>query len=215
MGMRCQVLTGDEPMYDEDEYRPTRHCRNCYAHAVNSKSPTPAGVKATPGLRAGIQRPLDLKSCADTQARALADNPGKMYVAEPCKPCRAGFYRAMLMLDKHGGDFHWTRSHGALKHRVKRGDTYKTLAGFYGVPARQIWSDNGHRRLRVGDALVLRVSFYSHKPGLTATKVTDSCGRFLTDPRRAAREGCMRSGPLSYEVMCNDLCVKEGGLPTQ
>ena len=213
--MGCNVLTGLEPTYDEDKYKPLLLRRNCYSYGVNSQNPVPIGTKATPGLRAGIITPLDLSSCNDVMARAIADNPDKMYPVKPCEPCKRGWYRVALGLDKHAADFHWYRAHGGFKHRVKPGDTYSGLARFYGIDPHQLWEENSRRpRLRIGQTIVVKVKGWSAKRGLTGTTITDSCGKFLKDPRKAAAEGCMDYGGLNYSVSCKDVCVKEGGLTT-
>ena len=172
------------------------------------------GAKATPGLRAGISTPLDLRSCKDTLARAIADNPNKMYPEKPCVPCKQGYYRAMLSLDRHGRDHHWYRAHSAFKHRVADGETYSSIANFYGIHPEKLRGDNGNKVLRSGDVILVKVHGYSHKRGLTATTVKDSCGNFLRDPRAAAARGCADYGHLIYDILCQDLCVRVGGLKT-
>ena len=172
-------------------------------------------MKATPGLKAGITRPLDLGSCADTQARVLADHPGDVYVPKKCEACRKGFYRVWLALDKDQKDFHWWMAHSAFKHKVEGGESYASIAQFYGVPEKLLRKWNGDRRLRVGDTIIVHVAGASSKRGLTDTTVKDSCGRFLKDPVKAAKEGCMDYGSLVYNVMCDQMCIRVGGLTTK
>ena len=211
-----RVLTGKEPVFDADAYEHLKRKKNCLAYSLSNTSNTPVGVKATPGLRAGITRPLDLMSCPDTQARVLADNPDDLYIAPSCEPCKDGFYRAWLALDNQGRDFHVMRSHGSFKHRVLEGETYESIAAFYGVDVRRVIRWNQNQRLRVGDLILVKVWGVSHKRGLTEITVKDSCGRFLKDPVKAAAEGCMDYGNLVYTVLCKPMCVrvKAGGLPT-
>ena len=214
--MECshKHFTGDETVYDADAWVPLMTRKNCIAYVMDNTTPTPVGVKATPGLRAGITRPLDLRSCEDTMARAMADNPGKSYAIEPCQSCKKGYYRVVMALDKNGGDFHWYKAHTSFKHKIESGDTYGTIARFYGISADKIAKDNGYRPLRVGDKIRVNTTGYSHKPGVTPTSIKDSCGNFLKDPRQAAAKGCADYGRLAYTVLCKDLCVRVGGLPT-
>ena len=210
-----QLTSGSEPVYNAAAYLPFKRSKNCFAWAMQDRSPSPEGVKSTPGLKAGIEEPLNLRSCRDTQARVLADNPRDIYVAKECEPCKRGFYRGWLALEKDAKDFHLFLAHSAFKHRVETGDTYASLAAFYGVSEAKLRGWNRDRPLMVGDTIFVKVSGASHKRGLTDTTVKDSCGRFLRDPAQAARDGCLDYGDLVYSVMCKPMCIRLGGLSTR
>jgi len=122
--------------------------------------------------------------------------------------CKKGYYKSMMVVaptDRNGnpgGDFHFYKQHGVVRYKLRKGDTVKTLASFFGVSQYKIKKAMGANP-RMGKIIVFKCNLFSHKMGwATGPLLVDSCGKVIKDPRKA----CRKYG-LNYSKYCNSFCV--------
>ena len=192
--------SGSEQTYSDFFYgTPTGiRANNCYAYAIDYYG-TKEGYKMQPGdISRGTSRELDLATCGDVSRRALKDNP-TMYPLKPSQKCKPGFYKVMLFLDENN-DYHWYKQHLDVLYRAKRGDTPQSISSVFKVPVRDVIFPKKGNIVMVKNARI-----WSHKRGLaTGPLLKDSCGRVITDPRKA----CRNYGLYNYEVECGSFCAQ-------
>jgi hypothetical protein len=149
-------LSGSEPNFDSDVWAVVGN--NCYDYAFGDNRPksglfakrnnmvrnekggwmkrNPRNEKSTPGRIAGMSaNGLDFRTCKGLNQRILADNPGNVYkCSNPNTVCRRGFYKVMAFVapeNDYGnstGDFHFYKQVGAVRYKIKAGDTFQELA---------------------------------------------------------------------------------------
>jgi hypothetical protein len=103
----------------------------------------PRNHKSTPGERARISsNNLNFKTCNGLSSRILADNPKSVYkCSNPNAVCRRGYYKVMAFVapeNDYGdssGDFHFYKQVGAVRYKIKSGDTIEELSKFFRVSA--------------------------------------------------------------------------------
>ena len=188
---------------------------NCYAYSLDSYNESRL-AKSQPGNVAARRRGF-----ADRQAEALAlgapdskelacsaltrkildDHQHQIYVEDPQRPCRSGFYKIMLGVStgKNSADLHFWKQHKDLVVDKEPGQTLASIASLYQVPLANV-KCIGRQKVFVANAGV-----FSHKLGhATGALLTDSCGKPIFDPRKS----CRKVGNRNYKVMCNSFCVK-------
>lgn len=201
-------LSGSEETYTDLVYGSPRGRgnNNCYAYAIDSYSNS-GGRKLQPGNASGATTDLDLGSCAALRSRTAADLGNKAYAVDPEAPCRAGHYKVMAFLAK-GNDYHWYKQHrDALVRLPDRLRDLAALSRALGVRPSQVVSAGRGRQGRAGDLVLVRdAGLWSHKQGLaTGPLLKDSCGKAITDPRKACRKYGDR---LNYTDFCGAYCVR-------
>ncbi|RYF06395.1 MAG: hypothetical protein EOO40_09190 [Deltaproteobacteria bacterium] len=209
--MRQLPLSGSEPLLDMDQWAKPRAVRNhnCYAFGMddyfNSAVPVP---KQQPGDRSGANHTLfDLSTC-EIVKRILADNPGHVYKEAPERPCRQGFHKVFVFNDPNPKteDFHFMRQVGDILYTLKPGETERSVARKFGLPASKVF------RLRGGRLLLSATGLWAHKMGhATGALLEDSCGKVIRDPRTA----CRTVGERNYTLNCGALCARSGRVRTR
>lgn len=104
-------------------------------------SKNPRNKKSTPGNKAHISsNGLDFRTCKGLSERILADNPNNVYkCSNPNAVCRRGFYKVMAFVAPENiygdstGDFHFYKQVGAVRYKIKAGDTVEELSRFFRV----------------------------------------------------------------------------------
>lgn len=154
-------LSGSEPTFDSDAWAVVGN--NCYDYAFGDNRPKsgfftkknnmvrnerggfvkrePRNKKSTPGNAAGISsNGLDFRTCKGINERILKDNPGNVYkCSNPNQVCRRGFYKVMAFVAPENdfgdttGDFHFYKQVGAVRYKIKAGDTVEELARTFDV----------------------------------------------------------------------------------
>ena len=184
---------------------------NCYAYAVNDFE-TYRSRKSIPGDVSGMSKLFHTYThCKGLIDRVISDNPKKVYRCKPTVRCRRGYYKIMMAVapkNKYGsptGDFHFYKQHGAVKYKVKRGDTYRSIADFFNVPIGRIYRAGP---IKTGKVIKFKANIFSHKRGWgTGPLLTDACGKAIIDPRTSCRDYGYK-----YEKMCGSMCVKNKGI---
>lgn len=199
-------LSGSEITYTDLTYGSPRGVgnNNCYAYAID-KYTNSGNRKLQPGNISQSPGKLDLGSCAGLKARALADLKDRAYVADPDKPCQAGYYKIMSFLDKDN-DYHWYKQHkDALVRLTPKMRDLAALARAMGVKPSQVHSPTASPK--AGDLVLVKdAKVWSHKQGhATGPLLKDACGKAIRDPRKACRD----YGRLNYREYCGALCVKK------
>lgn len=200
-------LSGTEPvLYLEDWLKPT--IANCYSAALLDPLNRPGLEKAQPGDRAGLSRvPLDLTTC-EVSSRMLADNPGNIYKERAETPCQRGFHKIFVFNDPRnkGGDYHVYFQTNDIVMAIQPGMTQASLAKEFGIPYRNV------QNLGNGQVMLRNTGLWSHKMGYTpGALLKDSCGKIITDPRKA----CRFVGKRKYSLNCGSLCARSGVAKTR
>lgn len=176
--------------------------------------------KSTPGDRSGMSNNgHTYTNCRDLPRRVMSDNPGKVYLCNPDKRCKRGFFKVMLFVAParpsdwiRQGDFHWYKQHNEVEYKMKEGDTVASIARFFGVSRTVI--ENALKKKRMtkpvrGRVIVFKANVWSHKRGwATGPLLVDAKGKPIYDPRKAARA----YPGLNYKTFCSSFCVKNNGI---
>lgn len=175
---------------------------NCWAYALQLLTPSGRGsYKLQPGHLARDERSVDLRSCADLRRKVLED--GRATPKPARGSCPRGTHEIAAYIDPNK-DYHWyVRQRDVVVH-YKPGQSLAGLAKKFGVPLSNIKA-----LPKLGLALLENANKFTHKPGTTAVKVTDSCGNAIDDPDKA----CRRSGDLNYTVPCGRFCARDSREP--
>lgn len=208
-------LSRYEPVYSYSPWGTEgRNVDNCYAYAVgNHRVYRPQ--KSVPGTRFHLNNlKLTYKSCKGLKKRVLADNPGNIYTVKATSRCKKDFYKIMMFVaptndfSNSTGDFHFYKQHGYVKHTVKSGDTYKSLAAFFKVPYSRVYKCGP---LVPGKEIRIKANVWSHKQGWGAGPLlTDACGKVILDPRKSCRKYS-----YNYSKYCQSFCVKNRGIDVE
>ena len=191
-----------------------RNVDNCYAYAVGDHRAFRT-QKSVPGVRMHMNDlGMNYKTCKGLRKRVLADNPGRIYSAKPDQKCKKDFYKIMMFvaptndLNNSTGDFHFYKQHGYVKHTVKPGDTFQSLAKFYRVPYSRVYRCGP---LVPGKEIRIQANVWSHKQGWGGGPLlTDACGKIILDPRKACRKYT-----YNYSKFCSSFCVKDRGIDVE
>jgi hypothetical protein len=192
---------------------------NCMAYAFHDFEYY-RDQKSTPGDRTGnSNNGHSYTHCRGIPQKVLGDNPGKVYMVNPDKRCKQGYYKVMLFVAPsppgayiRQGDFHWYKQHNTVEYKMKEGDTVTSMARFFGVSRSVIQNALAKRRLKApkkGRVIIFKANVWSHKRGwATEPLLVDAKGKAIFDPRRASRnyEG------LNYKKFCSAFCVKNKGI---
>lgn len=170
---------------------------NCWAFALDIVTPgTERYIKLQPGHLAGDDTPVRLRDCSDLRRRALADK--RVTPKAPNKPCPRGTHEIAAFIAP-GQDFHWYRKDRDVVVHTRPGHTVSSLATLFGTKPRNV---RLLPALRL--AIVRNANMWTHKPGTTSVRATDSCGKAIRDPDKA----CRRSDDFSYTMPCGHFCAK-------
>lgn len=195
--------SGAEPIFDLNPWKKAVNSDNCYDYAMNDFEKR-RSVKSTPGDHARFNPyTLNVRSCSALRKRILADNPKTVYVCKnPNRVCRRGYYKIMNFIVPDGTDFHFYKQVGAVKYKVKTGDTVSKLAKFFRVSEYTIKKTG---KLTPGRVITFPVNLWAHKQGWGAPPIlVDAKGKTIRDPRK-----CARNYPgLNYSKFCTAFCVK-------
>lgn len=218
--VRKLPTSGSEVVYEAMPWSSPSGIRtaNCWAYSVDSYNerreeksqpgnmaarrrgfPDRAAMLGAQGLRGGRGE----LTCGSLRQRVLDDLQDAVYVEDPDRPCRSGFYKIMMTVADGPGegskDFHVYKQHQHIVADVKPGETAAALAARYRVHPSDVTP------LRPGKAFVRNAGVFTHKLGhATGSLLEDSCGRPIFDPRKA----CRRVGQRNYKKVCNSFCVK-------
>lgn len=197
--------SGAEPLFSDLVYGTERGRlnNNCYAWALGAYRGS-GGIKLQPGNMSRQTTNLNASSCPFIRDRALDDNMKRgIYLADPRKPCRKGYYKIMAFIDK-GKDYHWYKQNGNLLYRVSDGETRQSIARDLGVPASSVVCPTD--QLKLGDLVYVRkAGVFSHKQGFaTGPLLRDASGRTIPDPRSANRN----YGEYNYRTFCGAMCIR-------
>lgn len=195
--------SGAEPTFDLRPWSRAVNSDNCYDYAMNDFE-TRRNVKSTPGDRKGLSsNNLNIRNCGNLRRRILADNPKTVYACKnPNKVCKRGYYKIMNFVVPDGTDFHFYKQVGAVRYKVKTGDTMAGLARFFKVKPYTIKKTGP---LTPGRTITFPVNLWAHKQGWGAPPLlTDAKGKTIRDPRKAARN----YPGLNYSKFCRAYCVK-------
>lgn len=190
-----------------------KRSNNCYAYAFNDYE-SYRTHKSVPGARVGKDGFHTYTHCKGLAKRVVSDNPGKVYVSKPMSKCRRGYYKAMMVVAPSNiygnftGDFHFYKQHSSVIHRIKKGESYASIARTYGVPYSRILKAANKRPAKPGMRIRFNVNLFSHKQGWgTGPLLKDSCGKLIKNPATA----CRKYG-YNYSKYCNSFCVKNKGI---
>jgi len=187
---------------------------NCYAYAVNDFSDYRLW-KAQPGERVtNKHKGFSYVNCKKLNKSIVNDNPKKVYSTKACTKCKPGFYKIMMFIAKCkknsilcNGDFHFYKQHSKTEYKVKKGDTYESIARFFGVPVIRI--KRATKELKPGKLIVFKADFFSHKRGwATAPLIVGAKGKLIKDPRKISRD----YPGMNYDAYCSSFCVKNKGV---
>ena len=219
-------LSGSESPYSWAPWgKSLIHKVNCYAYAMGSHERFKN--RSVPGNHMGLPPFFsNFRTCKGLEKRVIGDNPGKVYRARAAQKCRKGYYKVMMFVapkndynDPHG-DFHFYKQHGHVYLKVRRGDTYATIAKFFKIPISRVkqaptrtesnekvtWVNEP--RLRVGKTIKIKTNCFSHKQGwATGPLLYDADGKVIKDPRKANR-----NYGYKYTRYCSSFCVKNRGI---
>lgn len=217
-------LSGSEHVYDWAPWgKSLIMSENCYSYSLGLKNHF--SQKSTPGDHAGLSPyGADLTDCKTLVKRVLADNPKKVYKARAESKCRHGFYKIMMFVapqtQYQDGDFHFYKQHGIVDYKVKKGDSYTSIAKFFRIPVSRVRNApmrSGHHMrfyhhvnpvLVPGHTIRFKANGFSHKRGwATGPLLYDASGKVITDPRKANR-----NYSLKYTRYCSSFCVKSKGI---
>jgi len=216
-------LSGSESPYTWSPWGSSLiHRVNCYAYAFGAREKFRS--RSVPGNHQGLPPFFsDFKTCKGLDKRVIGDNPGKVYLSKANERCRKGFYKVMMFVapkndygDPHG-DFHFYKQHGFVYLKIRKGDTYESIARFFRIPVSRVRlaptrGENGTFRhvskLQVGKTIKIRANCFSHKQGwATGPLLYDASGKVIKDPRRANR-----NYGYKYTRYCSSFCVKNRGI---
>jgi len=208
-------LSGSEPTYTNRLWGRTVGIgnNNCYAYAVGDYEKMRL-QKSIPGERAGIRNLSHTYThCKGLPQRVIADNPKKVYMAKATEKCKPNHYKVMMFVAPGNtrnyfrqGDFHFYKQHGAVEYKVKKGNTYESIAKFFKVPVSRVKKAG---KLVPGKLLKFKANVFSHKRGwATGPLLIDAKGKSIQDPRTASRD----YPGLNYKKYCSSFCVKNRGI---
>jgi hypothetical protein len=204
-------LSGSESVYSWHPWgNQGLHVDNCYAYAVGDHAKY-RNNKSVPGNRSGMSSIFHTyRTCRGLAKRVISDNPKKVYLAKAEEKCKKGFYKVMMFVaptnkyNNVSGDFHFYKQHGLVKYSVRRGDTQKSIAGFFKVPLSKVPA----KLPAVGQIIKVKANVFSHKLGwATGPLLTDAAGKAIKDPRKANRKY-----GFNYSKYCSSFCVKNKGI---
>ena len=209
-------LSGSEPTYTQRLWGRAIGIdnNNCYAYAVGDYEKTRL-QKSIPGERAGIRNLKHTYThCKGLPQRVIADNPKKIYKVDAETKCKPNHFKIMMFVAPgetknyfRQGDFHFYKQHGFVEYKVKRGNTYESIARFFQVPLSRVKNCGG--KCIPGRILKFKANVFSHKRGwATGPLLVDAKGKAITDPRKSSRA---YTG-LSYKKYCSSFCVKNRGI---
>ena len=199
-------LSGSEMVFKHRPWTRFKMANNCYAYAFHDMRFW-RPHKSVPGPNGGMNH--NFRNCTGIAKQIKADNPGKVYIVKKSNTkCKKGYYKVMMVVapttrnGRPGGDFHFYKQHGIINYKIRRGDTPRNLAKFFGVGVKTITDAMGADP-RVGKKIIFRCNLFSHKMGwATGPLLVDSCGKIIKDPTKA----CRKYG-LNYSKYCNSFCV--------
>ena len=206
------------PVFSSHPWEYGVQSNNCYAYAVNDFRNYRIH-KSIPGDRSGLSKlPHTYTNCRDLPRRVLSDNPDKVYKVPSKKKCKKGYYKIMMFVaptNKFGnsnGDFHFYKQHNEVEYKIKPGDTYKKIAGFFKVPEsrikRAVAKQLESKRLTPGKKIVFKANVWSHKQGWGAGPLlTDASGKAILNPIKSDKKYS-----YNYSKYCNSFCVKNRGI---
>ena len=213
--MKGPPLSGSESVFTQNYWGTALGIgdNNCYDYAVGSYK-RHRDQKTTPGNRAGLSNLSNTgMSCPNLKKRVMADNPKKIYPVDGDMKCKKSFYKIMMFMAPGSSsnffsqkDFHFYKQHGLVQHKVKKGDTYQSIAAFFKIPESRVRRAG---KLIVGNKIIIRTNVFSHKRGwATEPLLTDAKGKVIKDPRTAKRN----YDGLNYSSYCGSFCVKNRGI---
>lgn len=195
-------LSGYEPTFSLQPWQKYLQSNNCYAYSVGDFASFRT-EKSVPGARSGRNRPHSYQNCNGLLDRVIADNPRKVYKASKYSSCMPGYYKIMMV--SGGGDFHFYKQHGWVRHKVKATDTWSSISSKYQVSYASIRRTGP---IRPGKTLYIKVNLWSHKRGWgTGPLLHDACNRLIRDPSTACRRY-----QIDYNNYCGSLCVRNKGI---
>lgn len=186
---------------------------NCYAYAFGDYE-SYRWEKSIPGDRSGLSNlNHNYTRCDDLPRRVVSDNPKAVYLAKGGEKCKKGYYKVMMFVSPgrptnyiRQGDFHFYKQHGVVEYKIKKGDTIKSVAGFFKVPESRVKNAG---TFKIGKRIIFKANVFSHKRGwATGPLLTDSVGNAIIDPRKARKD----YPGLNYEKYCSSFCVKNTGI---
>ena len=134
-------LSGAEALFSYDPWGTSGKVHdNCYDYAFGSFS-NRRPTKSVPGDRSGVgSNGLTFTKCTGIAERIQSDNPRAVYrMRSMTQKCKPGYYKVVCMVAPSNdfgnstGDFHFLRQIGAVRYKVRAGDTVKGLAKFFHV----------------------------------------------------------------------------------
>lgn len=200
----------DAADYDTDGFFAKKGVKrgNCYSSSMLNCSGS-EGYKRQPGESSGMPLLQDVgpKACPALVSRVIRDNSDNIYLADPSEKCAPGHYKVMMFAGSNvrgdQNDYHFFRQARNVKTRIKRPESVLSLANRFKVSPSQVQAPNDP--LRVGDVVrIVNANVFTHKPGLTAQRLDDSCGKIIRDPRAA----CRAAGDINYSTLCSSFCMK-------
>ena len=186
------------------------HVDNCYAYAVGDHAKYRSN-KSVPGDHSGMSSIFHTyRTCKGLAERVISDNPRKVYKVKATEKCRKQFYKIMMFVaptnkyNNSTGDFHFYKQHGLVDYKIRKGDTYASIARFFKIPVSRIT-----RPLPPpGRIIKIKVNVWSHKLGwATGPLLYDAKQQVIKDPRKADRNYGYR-----YTKYCSSFCVKNKGI---
>ena len=212
--MRKLPLSGYEIPFNVQPWKTVGlRSNNCYAYAVNDFDMFRI-QKSTPGDRTNKNNKNlpAYYTAAGLRKRMILDNPGKIYNAPATCKCKPNFYKIMMFIapskiNYHSfGDFHFYKQHAIVHYKVKKGDTYMSIAKFFAIPVARVKAAGV---LMIGKTITFKANCFSHKQGYgTGPLLGDSKGNPIRDPRYAAKD----YGFLNYTKYGGSMCVKNKGI---
>lgn len=210
-------LSGSEPVFTEKKWGSKKGIggNNCYDYAFNNYS-NYRTQKSSPGNKSGGRNNLGpIRSCGTLPKSVVSNNPSNVYRVKAEYRCRPGYYKTMMFVAPskgknffNSGDFHFYKQHGQVEYKVKNGDSYTSIAKFFGVPVSRVKKAGA---LKVGKHIKFNANVFSHKRGwATGPLLVDSKGKLIKDPRKSGRN----YPGLNYKNYCSSFCVKRSGVVT-
>ena len=186
------------------------HVDNCYAYAVGDHARYRFN-KSVPGNHSGMSSIFHTyRNCKGLAKRVISDNPKRVYKAKATEKCKRDFYKIMMFVaptnkyHNSTGDFHFYKQHGLVNYSIRKGDTRKSVAGFFKIPLSRL----PVKLPGAGKVIKIKANVFSHKLGwATGPLLTDAKGKVIKDPRKANR-----NYGYNYTEYCSSFCVKNKGI---
>ena len=139
--VRGLPLSGAERLFSYDPWGTTGKVHdNCYDYAFGSFS-NRRPVKSVMGDRSGMKaNGLTFTKCTGIAERIQSDNPRTVYrMRSMTQKCKPGYYKVACLVAPSNdfgnstGDFHLICQIGAVRYKLRAGDTIKGLSKFFHV----------------------------------------------------------------------------------